>query len=396
MKKLALSMQASETLALGIFLTLAGGFQDAYSYNCRGHVFANAQTGNIVLLGQNLAQGNWGAVLRYLIPILAFLAGVYVTEWIRHLFQDRQQLHWRQIVVLIQTASLGAVGFFPQEWNMAANLLLSFSCAMQVDSFRKIRGLPCATTMCIGNMRSGTELLSRYHITKDPTLLEKGTALLPYHSGVCQRRRHRCDGHSLFRRKSHLDCCFLAADWIFHHVFKGKEGRNGRNIMKLCTTTGALESYTASAPETVRCFEGTGFRLLDFNFYRVRQKNSPFLSEEWKEWIQSICAAGDQLGVSFVQAHSPDGNCMADPEERKQLIFATNRCIHACALMGIPNLVVHPGTAEGAGYDRFLTENSAYFQALYPAMEEYGSTCSLKTAPNRICPTARSFLPDRR
>lgn len=174
MKKLALSMQASETLALGIFLTLAGGFQDAYSYNCRGHVFANAQTGNIVLLGQNLAQGNWGAALRYLIPILAFLAGVYVTEWIRHLFQDRQQLHWRQIVVLIQTASLGAVGFFPQEWNMAANLLLSFSCAMQVDSFRKIRGLPCATTMCIGNMRSGTELLSRYHITKDPTLLKKG------------------------------------------------------------------------------------------------------------------------------------------------------------------------------------------------------------------------------
>ena len=47
--------QPSESMALGALLTLAGGFQDAYSYNGRGHVFANAQTGNVVLLGQNLA-----------------------------------------------------------------------------------------------------------------------------------------------------------------------------------------------------------------------------------------------------------------------------------------------------------------------------------------------------
>ena len=50
--------QMSESMPLAIFLTLAGGLQDAYSYNCRGKVFANAQTGNIVLLGQNLAEGN--------------------------------------------------------------------------------------------------------------------------------------------------------------------------------------------------------------------------------------------------------------------------------------------------------------------------------------------------
>ena len=56
--------QMSESMPLAIFLTLAGGLQDAYSYNCRGKVFANAQTGNIVLLGQNLAEGNWGVALR--------------------------------------------------------------------------------------------------------------------------------------------------------------------------------------------------------------------------------------------------------------------------------------------------------------------------------------------
>ena len=67
MKSWKTKTQMSESMALAVFLTLAGGFQDAYSYNCRGKVFANAQTGNLVLLGQNLAMGNWPAALHYVI-----------------------------------------------------------------------------------------------------------------------------------------------------------------------------------------------------------------------------------------------------------------------------------------------------------------------------------------
>ena len=135
--------QMSESMILGVVLTLAGGFQDAYSYNCRGQVFANAQTGNIVLLGQNIASGNF------------------------------QKLHWRQIVLAFEIVMLAIAGLLPQSLNVVSNVLMSFACAMQVDSFRKFRGIPCATTMCIGNMRSGTELLCRYHITKDPELKRK-------------------------------------------------------------------------------------------------------------------------------------------------------------------------------------------------------------------------------
>ncbi|MFR1872716.1 MAG: YoaK family protein, partial [Coprococcus sp.] len=43
------SRQMSESIRLGIILALSGGFMDAYSYMCRGKVFANAQTGNILL-----------------------------------------------------------------------------------------------------------------------------------------------------------------------------------------------------------------------------------------------------------------------------------------------------------------------------------------------------------
>lgn len=165
--------QMSESMTLAVLLTLAGGLQDAYSYNCRDKVFANAQTGNIVLLGQNLAEGNWNVALHYLIPLLAFISGVYVAVRIQYVCKENEKIHWRQIVLVIQIVLLGLVGLFPQSMNIAANALMSFSCAMQVNAFRKFHGIPCATTMCIGNMRSATEMLCKYHVTGKPELKKK-------------------------------------------------------------------------------------------------------------------------------------------------------------------------------------------------------------------------------
>ena len=162
MKSWKTKTQMSESMALAVFLTLAGGFQDAYSYNCRGKVFANAQTGNLVLLGQNLAMGNWPAALHYVIPLAAFISGVYVTEWVHQRCRDYRKIHWRQIVLLVEVLLLTAVGLMPQSVNMLANACLSFACAMQVNSFRKFKGLPFATTMCIGNMRSATAMLCKF------------------------------------------------------------------------------------------------------------------------------------------------------------------------------------------------------------------------------------------
>ena len=165
--------QMSESMILGVVLTLAGGFQDAYSYNCRGQVFANAQTGNIVLLGQNIASGNFQNALHYLFPLLAFLAGVYLSEWVRELCKSFQKLHWRQIILLGEMVLLLIVGFQPQALEPLANALVSFVCAMQVQTFHKVRGHAYASTMCIGNMRSGTEALCAYFRTREKEVLQK-------------------------------------------------------------------------------------------------------------------------------------------------------------------------------------------------------------------------------
>lgn len=157
--------QMSEAVSTGIFLTLSGGFQDAYTYYCRGKVFANAQTGNIVLLGSHLASGEWGMALRYLGPIAAFAGGVYMAEHVKRRYKNSQKLHWRQLIVAAEIVLLFLVGFIPQDMNMAANIMVSFVCALQVNAFRKIKGSPYATTMCIGNLRSATENLYWYRHT---------------------------------------------------------------------------------------------------------------------------------------------------------------------------------------------------------------------------------------
>ena len=73
-------IQVSESFLLCALLTMTGGFLDVYTYITRGHVFANAQTGNVVLLGLNLAEGNIKEVAFYLFPIIAFALGILFTE----------------------------------------------------------------------------------------------------------------------------------------------------------------------------------------------------------------------------------------------------------------------------------------------------------------------------
>lgn len=173
MKKVS-NKQMSESLKIGIILALTGGFLDAYTFLVRGKVFANAQTGNIVLLGTNLFQGEFKQALSYLVPIVAFIVGVFITEFIKLKFKENEKLHWRQIIIFIEIFLLALVAFMPQSLNNLANIIVSFICAMQVESFRKINGIACATTMCTGNLRSGTELLFKYIKTKEPDLKQKG------------------------------------------------------------------------------------------------------------------------------------------------------------------------------------------------------------------------------
>lgn len=163
----------SESLLTASMLSISGGLQDVYTYISRGHVFANAQTGNIVLLSQNLFDHNFGQAVHYLVPVLFFAFGIAITTYIRQFFQQYKRFHWRQIVLLIEILLLFIVGFMPERFNLIANALVSFSCAMQVQAFRKVNSYAFASTMCIGNLRSGMEALCAYQQTHNKKVLYK-------------------------------------------------------------------------------------------------------------------------------------------------------------------------------------------------------------------------------
>lgn len=165
--------QMSDSFRTAVFIILSGGFQDAYTYTCRGEVFANAQTGNIVLLSTALFQRDWGVMLKYLIPVLSFLVGTAVAECIHIRLKSYEKIHWRQIILLCEIVLLFVVGFLPRPVEALANALVSFVCALQVQTFHKVRGHAYASTMCIGNLRAGMEALCAYFHVKDKEILLK-------------------------------------------------------------------------------------------------------------------------------------------------------------------------------------------------------------------------------
>ena len=211
--------QMSEALLTAAFLSLSGGLQDAYTYIARDEVFANAQTGNIVLLSQNLFTGNWAKVPHYLVPLVFFALGIAASEGMRYRFQKGTRIHWRQLVLLEEIVTLFAVGLMPASLNMLANATVSFSCAMQVQAFRKVDGYAIASTMCIGDLRSGVEAFCIWRKTHEPRAKDRMVRyfgiifLFALGAGLGSKSAAQLGGRAIW-----ISCCFLLVSFALMFI----------------------------------------------------------------------------------------------------------------------------------------------------------------------------------
>lgn len=168
-----------ERTAAAAVLCAVGGFLDIYTYLFRGKVFANAVTGNIVLFGLNLAQLRWSDCAKYLLPIGFYALGIFAAELMRLHLPSARRFSWHQATLILEILCLLPVVFVPYgHWDFAVNALISFVCSLQVQTFRRVRGLPFASTMCTGNLRSGSEAMFQFFFQSDPYGL--GRSLLYY------------------------------------------------------------------------------------------------------------------------------------------------------------------------------------------------------------------------
>lgn len=216
---------AHESLLFGLLLAFAGGFLDAYSYLCRGGVFANTQTGNLVLLAIGIGKGEPAGLVYYLLPVAAFAAGVALVEWLR---KKKPHADWRGGLLLCKVGLLVIVGaipaggaqvlFFPVGlWDLIANLLVSFLCGAQVSAFKLLENRPYATTMCTGNLRSMVEQFCETAHEKNPAAQRAGRIYFLIIAMFCVGAASSTFlSHFMGSRAVWVCCLPFAASWLLH------------------------------------------------------------------------------------------------------------------------------------------------------------------------------------
>jgi uncharacterized membrane protein YoaK (UPF0700 family) len=143
--------KAEDSLGVATLLSLAGGFLDAFTWLAHGGVFANAQTGNIVLLGLFSALGKWPEAVRHIPPIAAFTVGVFIaSRMLAPLFSLVVEILLLLIVTVLPPG-------FP---DVVVTVGISFTAALQTSSFKTVEGSNYSSVMTTGNLRHSVEALT--------------------------------------------------------------------------------------------------------------------------------------------------------------------------------------------------------------------------------------------
>lgn len=134
-------------------ITIAGFF-GAYTYVLRGSVFCNAQTGNVVLMGLALGDGEWGKGLYYLIPISAYLLGAFVSEIFPNPVKHWFPIRWDTLLIVLEMLVIVCLGFVPESAPVQiSQIAINFIASMQYNTFRQAEGVPMATTFATNHIR---------------------------------------------------------------------------------------------------------------------------------------------------------------------------------------------------------------------------------------------------
>lgn len=167
-KTIVIPSLSSNSIYLGILLAIVGGFLDAYTFISRDGVFANAQTGNMVLLAVKAANLDVRGSLLYIPPILAFILGVVISEIVKipHL---RQLLYsYRRSILILECVVLIIVGTLPESVpNIIVTVCIAFVSSVQISTFNKIDKWAYNSTMTTGNLRTATKAAYSAFIEND-------------------------------------------------------------------------------------------------------------------------------------------------------------------------------------------------------------------------------------
>ena len=155
------SRQRVAAIAASSLVTVAGGAMDAWVYLAHGHVFANSQTGNVVLMALSVARDDGQDAANHLPSLMAFIAGLLISRLAGDALR-RAKLNSRDIRLGFECVLLSALGVIAGKLpDQVVTATVGFIAAVQITSLSHIGAWTFNTGMTTGNLRGAASALSK-------------------------------------------------------------------------------------------------------------------------------------------------------------------------------------------------------------------------------------------
>jgi uncharacterized membrane protein YoaK (UPF0700 family) len=125
---------------------------DAWVWMDHGHVFANAQTANVVLFGIHVAAGDFTTAARHVPPVMAFILGL-VASRLSGAWLKKAGLNSRNVRLTVECVLLVALALIASRLpNGVVTAGVGFIAAVQITSLSHIGDITFNTGMTTGNL----------------------------------------------------------------------------------------------------------------------------------------------------------------------------------------------------------------------------------------------------
>ncbi len=163
-----------ETLLQGVLLASVGGYLDALTF-VRFGVFANAQTGNVVLLGVDAAAAHWHAAFVRLTPVLVFVVGVMIVEQLGRMAAYQRLRRPLRIALGVEIVGLAIAAALPDDTpKLVVIIIITLVCSIQFSVFRTLVDTPYSTLLASGNLRTMAVQLHKRFVVRDASAGAQG------------------------------------------------------------------------------------------------------------------------------------------------------------------------------------------------------------------------------
>ncbi|MEA4887910.1 MAG: sugar phosphate isomerase/epimerase family protein [Clostridiaceae bacterium] len=157
--------------------------------------------------------------------------------------------------------------------------------------------------------------------------------------------------------------------------------------MKLATTTADFKEYVTdpnNVGDILPLFKDTGFHYIDANFCHACRQDSIFAGDAWITAMHEAAWTARELGCRFIQAHASD-TVWETGLDREETIGFIKHEIEACAILGIPQIVVHAVYSKGNTWTELRRANKQMYESLLPIAEKTGVTILLENSCSQNC-----------